>query len=123
MPTSEFPPLTHVAVTVRDLSASFPWYEALFDAKPVLPRGKGTWLGLVHVDGYTYGVSCPHWLVRRAQRRRNRGDCNEDPLFKAPYSLGWARCPGRGSYAFRLSRSEHAPAADHERSIRSGNCA
>jgi glyoxylase I family protein len=31
-----FPPLTHVAVTVRDLSVSVPWYEALFDAKPVL---------------------------------------------------------------------------------------
>ena len=33
---AEFPPLTHVALTVRDLSVSVPWYEALFDAKPVL---------------------------------------------------------------------------------------
>jgi len=33
---AEFPPVTHVAVTVRDLSVSVPWYEALFDAKPVL---------------------------------------------------------------------------------------
>ncbi len=33
---AEFPPLTHVAVTVRDLSVSVPWYEALFDAQPVL---------------------------------------------------------------------------------------
>jgi glyoxylase I family protein len=32
----DFPPLTHVAVTVRDLSVSVPWYEALFDAKPAL---------------------------------------------------------------------------------------
>ena len=32
----EFPPLTHVALTVRDLSVSIPWYEALFDAQPVL---------------------------------------------------------------------------------------
>jgi len=32
----EFPPLTHVALTVRDLSVSAPWYEALFDAQPVL---------------------------------------------------------------------------------------
>ena len=32
----EFPPLTHVAITVRDLSVSVPWYEALFDAQPVL---------------------------------------------------------------------------------------
>jgi glyoxylase I family protein len=31
-----FPPLTHVALTVRDLTVSVPWYEALFDAKPVL---------------------------------------------------------------------------------------
>ena len=32
----DFPPLTHVAITVRDLSVSAPWYEALFDAQPVL---------------------------------------------------------------------------------------
>jgi glyoxylase I family protein len=31
-----FPPLTHIAVTVRDLSVSAPWYRALFDAEPVL---------------------------------------------------------------------------------------
>ncbi len=31
-----FPALTHVALTVRDLSVSVPWYEALFDTKPVL---------------------------------------------------------------------------------------
>ena len=33
---AEFPPLTHVALTVRDLSVSVPWYEALFGADPVL---------------------------------------------------------------------------------------
>lgn len=33
---SSFPPITHVAVTVRDLSVSVPWYEALLDAGPVL---------------------------------------------------------------------------------------
>ena len=31
-----FPPLTHVALTVRDLSVSVPWYEQLLGAKPVL---------------------------------------------------------------------------------------
>ena len=36
MDVSEFPPLTHVAVTVRDLSVSVPWYELLFDVEPVL---------------------------------------------------------------------------------------
>ena len=56
---AEFPGLAHVAVTVRDLSVSVPWYEALFDAKPVLDEdtdagfhhtayllGNGTVLGL-----------------------------------------------------------------------------
>ena len=56
---SEFPPLTHVALTVRDLSVSAPWYEALFDAEPVIDEdtdpdmhhtvyllGGGTLLGL-----------------------------------------------------------------------------
>ena len=56
---STFPPLTHVALTVRDLSVSVPWYEALFDAEPVLDEdtdpgfhhtvyvlGNGTLIGL-----------------------------------------------------------------------------
>src|SRR5437867_2807247 len=33
---AEFPPLTHVALTVRDLRTSAPWYEALFGASPVI---------------------------------------------------------------------------------------
>jgi glyoxylase I family protein len=33
---SQFPPLTHVALTVRDLAVSIPWYQALLDAEPVL---------------------------------------------------------------------------------------
>jgi glyoxylase I family protein len=33
---SQSPPLTHVALTVRDLSVSVPWYQALLDAEPVL---------------------------------------------------------------------------------------
>jgi glyoxylase I family protein len=36
MTMTDFPPLTHVALTVRDLSVSVPWYEALLYAKPVL---------------------------------------------------------------------------------------
>ncbi len=55
----EFPPLTHVAITVRDLSVSVPWYERLLEAQPVLDEdtdpamhhtvyllGNGTLLGL-----------------------------------------------------------------------------
>lgn len=33
---TEFPPLTHVAVTVRDLRQSAAWYERLFGAGPIL---------------------------------------------------------------------------------------
>ena len=33
---AEFPALTHVALTVRDLSVSVPWYQALLGAEPVL---------------------------------------------------------------------------------------
>jgi glyoxylase I family protein len=33
---AEFPALAHVAVTVRDLSVSVPWYQALLGAEPVL---------------------------------------------------------------------------------------
>jgi catechol 2,3-dioxygenase-like lactoylglutathione lyase family enzyme len=36
MGMAEFPGLTHVALTVKDLSVSVPWYEKLLDAKPVL---------------------------------------------------------------------------------------
>jgi catechol 2,3-dioxygenase-like lactoylglutathione lyase family enzyme len=40
---ADFPPITHVALTVRDLSVSVPWYEALLGAKPVLDE-----LGIAH---------------------------------------------------------------------------
>jgi catechol-2,3-dioxygenase len=56
---STFPALVHVALTVKDLSVSVPWYEALLGAKPVLDEdtdpdfhhtvyllGNGTLLGL-----------------------------------------------------------------------------
>jgi len=33
---STFPALTHVALTVRDLSVSVPWYGTLFGADPVI---------------------------------------------------------------------------------------
>ena len=62
-----FPPLTHVALTVRDLSVSRTWYEALLDAEPVLDEdtdpdvhhtvyllGNGTLLGL-----HQHGTAAP----------------------------------------------------------------
>jgi catechol-2,3-dioxygenase len=54
-----FPALTHVAVTVRDLSVSRPWYQTLFGADPVLDEDTGT--GFHHVvwaleDGTLFGI-------------------------------------------------------------------
>jgi catechol 2,3-dioxygenase-like lactoylglutathione lyase family enzyme len=36
MTATDFPSIGHVALTVRDLSVSVPWYEVLLGAKPVL---------------------------------------------------------------------------------------
>ena len=50
----EFPGLTHVAVTVTDLDRSIPWYEALFDAAPVLDEDTGPFRHVVWaLDGGT----------------------------------------------------------------------
>lgn len=64
---AEFPALTHVALTVRDLKVSVPWYERLLDAQPVLDEdtdpdfhhtvylvGNGTLLGL-----HQHGTEAP----------------------------------------------------------------
>jgi catechol-2,3-dioxygenase len=36
-----FPPIAHVAVTVRDLGVSVPWYTELFESPPVLDEDTG----------------------------------------------------------------------------------
>ncbi|MGH8976164.1 MAG: VOC family protein, partial [Acidimicrobiia bacterium] len=38
---ASFPGITHVAVTVSDLERSTPWYQRLFDDKPVLDEDTG----------------------------------------------------------------------------------
>jgi glyoxylase I family protein len=38
---SPFPPIAHVALTVRDLEVSVPWYTELFKAEPVLDEDTG----------------------------------------------------------------------------------
>lgn len=44
---NEFPPLGHVALTVRSCDASRPWYERLFGAAPVLDEDTGPWRHVV----------------------------------------------------------------------------
>jgi glyoxylase I family protein len=47
----EFPTITHVALTVSDLGRSVPWYEALFEAKPVLDEDTGAFRHVVWLVG------------------------------------------------------------------------
>jgi len=49
----EFPTITHVALTVSDLSRSVPWYEALFGSKPVLDEDTGPFHHVVWLVGGT----------------------------------------------------------------------
>jgi glyoxylase I family protein len=49
----EFPTITHVALTVSDLGTSVPWYEQLFDAKPVLDEDTGPFRHVVWAVGST----------------------------------------------------------------------
>jgi glyoxylase I family protein len=60
MPDSPvFPPLTHLAVTVRDLAVSAPWYRELIGADPVIDED--TDAGFHHIvfalpNGNLFGV-------------------------------------------------------------------
>jgi glyoxylase I family protein len=55
MPTAapSTPAITHVALTVRDLSVSVPWYEAVLDASPVLDEDTGPFRHVVFAAGTT----------------------------------------------------------------------
>src|SRR5206468_3303304 len=46
---ADFPPLGHVAVTVRSADTSKPWYAALFGAEPALDEDTGPWRHVVWV--------------------------------------------------------------------------
>ena len=47
----EFPAITHVALTVNDLSRSVPWYRQLFDKDPVLDEDTGPFRHVVWMIG------------------------------------------------------------------------
>src|SRR5581483_11326271 len=48
-----FPAIAHVALTVSDLDRSVPWYQALFDSKPVLDEDTGPFRHVVFLVGGT----------------------------------------------------------------------
>jgi len=54
---ASFPGIAHVAVTVSDLERSVPWYERLFDGKPVLDEDTGSFHHVVWLLGETlFGI-------------------------------------------------------------------
>ena len=61
---SDFPGVTHVAITVSDLSVSVPWYQRLLGADPVLDEDTGPFRhvvflvggGLLGLHGFPEGV-------------------------------------------------------------------
>jgi catechol-2,3-dioxygenase len=111
-----FPGIAHVAVTVRDLSVSVPWYGQLFDAEPVLDEDTdagyhhtvylldgGTLFGLhQHVDrrdGETFdefrtgldhvGFGCPSRSeLEEWERRLDKLGIEHGGIVDAPYGSG-----------------------------------
>jgi len=60
--------LTHVALTVTDLSVSVPWYERVFNRAPVLDEDTGHFRHVAFALGSTmFGL---HAVPRRRRRRR-----------------------------------------------------
>lgn len=51
--TATFPAIAHVALTVRDLSVSVPWYRELFGSEPVLDEDTGPFRHVVWMIGGT----------------------------------------------------------------------
>ena len=49
----DFPRITHVALTVTDLSRSVPWYQRLLGAEPVLEEDTGPFRHVVFAVGDT----------------------------------------------------------------------
>ena len=74
---SEFPAFAHVAVTVTDLERSTRWYNALFDAEPVLDEDEETG-GFHHTvyvigGGQLFGLHThPEGARRQVQRAADR---------------------------------------------------
>ena len=50
---ADFPAITHVAVTVRDLGVSVPWYQKLIGSDPVLNEDTGPFHHTVFLMGGT----------------------------------------------------------------------
>ena len=101
----DFPALTHVALTVKDLSVSVPWYEALFDSKPVLDEDTDPdfhhtvyLLGNTLVGLHQHGTPAPDEVFSEHRVGLDHvafGCANRAELEE------WARAPGRAGHRAR----------------------
>src|ERR1700730_8231533 len=88
-----FPALNHVAVTVRDIDVSRPWYQALIGTDPVLDEH--TDAGFHHVvwafqgglDHVGFGVASRAELQMWASRLNENGIAHGG-IVAAPYGFG-----------------------------------
>jgi catechol 2,3-dioxygenase-like lactoylglutathione lyase family enzyme len=86
-----FPALNHVAVTVRDMAVSGPWYRRLFGADPVVDehtapdeRFSEFRVGLDHVGfGCADRAALETWMDRLNELRIQHGG-----IVDAPYGSG-----------------------------------
>src|SRR4051812_14584672 len=71
---SAFPSVTHVALTVSDLSVSVPWYTRLIGAEPVLDEDTGPFRHVVYaVGGTLLGLHAfPHDVAESTPFRPHR---------------------------------------------------
>jgi len=78
-----FPAITHVALTVNDLDRSVPWYERLFEGKPVLDEDTGPFV-----------MSCG-WLVGRHSSASTNSLTRGTPLRSTSVTSVWTTSPLR----------------------------
>jgi len=100
---SEFPAITHVAVTVTDLSVSVPWYTRLIGAEPVLDEDTGPFRHVVYAIGGTLlglhafpgGVREPGPFHQSRSRSRHEHLAVDERRGRHGPGRTWMRSPGR----------------------------
>jgi glyoxylase I family protein len=98
---SDFPALAHVAITVRDLQVSAPWYEALFDSGPAIDEDTDPDM---HHTVFVVGNGTLVGLHQHRVRSTDRGSITS-PL-GAPHARTWrSGRSGSTSWASPTARS------------------
>jgi catechol 2,3-dioxygenase-like lactoylglutathione lyase family enzyme len=112
---ADFPPVVHVAVTVRDLSVSVPWYEALFGAKPVLDEDTDPDF---HHTVYMNGNGTPSVCTSMGRRRRARSSASSGPASTTSASVAPTEPNSRSGHADSTSSASSTVASRMRRTAR-----